>query len=134
MQRKIDTRMRSDSTLTLRARLILVVMFGLCLVNAVLHNPYVGYDVDDHIAYLETLAQARLPWVEDSDEFFSPPLPYVLPAIFIGLLNLSTFLTLKLAQIINAFLALGSAFIITRMVDREAEGSIVPWTFHFSRC
>lgn len=106
------------SKLTFLSKLILIVILVLCFVNALLHNPYVGYDAGDVVAYIESLAQARLPEVEDSDEFFAPPLPFVIPALFNGVFNLSLFLTLKLAQVINVFLALGSALVVVRISDR----------------
>jgi hypothetical protein len=115
--------MKTFSKLTFLSKLILIIMLALCFVNALLHNPYVGYDAGDVVAYIKTLAQARLPEVEDSDEYFSPPLPYVIPALFYGVLNLSFFLTLKLAQAINVFLALGSALVIVRISDRTSRAN-----------
>jgi hypothetical protein len=110
--------MKTFSKLSILSKLILIVMLVLCLINALRHNPYIGYDIGDVIGYIETLAQARLPEVEDSDEFFSPPLPYVIPALFNGVFNLSLYLTLKLAQGINVLLALGSALVVVRISDR----------------
>jgi len=49
-------------------------------VNAVQHSPFVGYDALAHLGYVETLSTGRLPSSEDTDEFFVPPLPYVIPA------------------------------------------------------
>jgi hypothetical protein len=115
--------MKDFSHLTLLSKLILIAMLVLCLANALLHDPYVGYDVDDHIAYIKSLVQARLPDIEDSDEFFSPPLPYIIPALFHGVFNLSIFLTLKLAQLINVLLALGSALAVLRICNRVLAGS-----------
>ncbi len=112
--------MKTIFKLSILSKLILVVMFALCLVNALIHNPYVGYDAGDVVAYIETLAEGRLPEIEDSDEFFAPPLPFVIPALFYGVFNLSLFLTLKLAQIINVFLALGSALVVVRISDRTS--------------
>jgi hypothetical protein len=115
--------MKNFPHLTLLSKLILIAMLVLCLANALLHDPYVGYDVDDHIAYIKSLAQARLPDIEDSDEFFSPPLPYIIPALFYGVFNLSIFLTLKLAQLINVLLALGSALAVVRICNRVLAGN-----------
>ena len=115
--------MKTFSKLTFLSKLILIVMLVLCFVNALLHNPNVGYDAGDVVAYVETLAQGRLPGVEDSDEFFAPPLPFVIPALFYGVFNLSLFLTLKLAQVINVFLALGSALVVVRISDRTSRAN-----------
>jgi hypothetical protein len=45
------------------------------------HDVHVGYDAGSHLAYVATLAQGRLPDPDDTREFFSAPLGYVLPAI-----------------------------------------------------
>ena len=39
-----------------------------------------NYDYDAHKIYIEKLVEGRLPTIEDSREFYFPPLPYVLPA------------------------------------------------------
>ena len=60
---------------------VFVIVNGLVLFNAVLHDPTIQYDGEDHLAYISALAQLRLPTPQDSREFFSPPLPYFLPAV-----------------------------------------------------
>ncbi len=62
--------------------LALLVVNGLVLFNAVFHAPYVGYDAGAHIDYARILSKGRLPTVEESYEHFSPPLSYLLPALF----------------------------------------------------
>lgn len=56
---------------------------GVVLVNALRHDPTIGYDADSHVAYVRTLAEGRLPTFWDTTEFFSPPLPYVVPAFLL---------------------------------------------------
>ena len=55
---------------------------GLVLVNAVLHDPRVGYDSAQHLSYIKTLAaKGRLPTFAESGESYTPPLSYALPAL-----------------------------------------------------
>jgi hypothetical protein len=57
---------------------------GLVLVNAILHDPRVGYDSGQHLSYIMTLAaKGRLPSFEESAESFNPPLSYALPALLL---------------------------------------------------
>ena len=51
------------------------------LINATLHHPKIGYDATSHITYIQVLFD-RLPDIQDTSEYFSPPLPYALPALF----------------------------------------------------
>ena len=92
------------------------------LLNAFLHNPRVGYDAGDYAAYIKTLASGRLPGIEDSGEYFTPPIPFLTPAILSTLLSLNLEFVLKLAQIINVLLALGSALALVRISDRITSG------------
>ncbi|MEN8183653.1 MAG: hypothetical protein ABFS46_14080 [Myxococcota bacterium] len=57
-----------------------VLVNGLVLVNAALHDPRIGYDARGYAAYVEVLSEGRLPGPRDSYEYLSPPLPFVLPA------------------------------------------------------
>lgn len=61
--------------------LLLIAINGIVLSNAVRHDPRVGYDAADHLKYIEVLSEYRLPTRSDTAEFFSPPLPYLLPAM-----------------------------------------------------
>jgi hypothetical protein len=45
------------------------------------HNPTIAYDSGMHHRYVDVLSQMRLPNREETESFFSPPLPYVIPAI-----------------------------------------------------
>lgn len=51
------------------------------LANSILHYPKIGYDVGQHLNYIQILPD-RLPSNKDTYEFFSPPLPYFLPSRF----------------------------------------------------
>ncbi len=58
---------------------------GLVAFNAAFHDPLTGYDAEAHLRYADALSRLRLPAREDSYEFFSPPLPYVVPAVVLAL-------------------------------------------------
>jgi hypothetical protein len=85
---------------------VFVIVNGLVLFNAVLHDPTIQYDGEDHLAYISALARLRLPTPQDSNEFFSPPLPYFLPAVA-STTGLSLWWATKLGQIVNVALSLG---------------------------
>jgi hypothetical protein len=52
----------------------LIVVFislnSLVLVNACLHDPFVGYDVGEHLKYVETLGKMQLPTAAETAEFY----------------------------------------------------------------
>lgn len=61
--------------------LMFIFINGLVLYNAIQHRPVVGYDAHDHIAYARIMP-ARLPQsFDETREFFSPPLPYLVPSL-----------------------------------------------------
>ena len=62
--------------------LLLAGIAGLLALNAHQVNPRVGYDAPGHLDYAKVLAaEGRLPDEQESHEFFSPPLPYLVPAL-----------------------------------------------------
>jgi len=60
-----------------------VIVNSIVAVNAFLHDPRVGYDRRSHFAYIEALSELRLVTLEDSEEYFSPPLPYLVPSLLV---------------------------------------------------
>ena len=78
------------------------VIAALLLANALLHDPTSGYDANDHQNYVESLASHwRLPTKAESGQYYSPPLPYILPALLTAL-HTGLWKALKLAQFFNA--------------------------------
>ena len=78
---------------------LLLLMNSIVLYNVLVHPPFAGYDGGSHLGYILTLAEGRLPTPFDTSEFFSPPLPYVLPALaYAG--GLPWELTQKFAQLL----------------------------------
>jgi hypothetical protein len=106
---------------------VLVLIFGalhlLVLGNALLHDPEVGYDAHQHLKYAQTLAEGRLPARGDSAEFFSPPLPYVLPALAMRALGLDLRGAGKAGQLVNVLLSLGIVLLMLLLCDEVAPGS-----------
>jgi hypothetical protein len=86
--------------------LVFVVVNGLVLLNAVLHDPAIEYDFVGHWDNIAVLSGFHLPVAGQSSEFFSPPLPYLLPALARAA-GLSLWWAAKLGQIVNVVLSLG---------------------------
>lgn len=97
---------------------------GLVLINALRHDPAVGYDANYHLAYIETLAQGRLPAPEESKEYFSPPLPYVFPALLMAWGRVGVWGAAKGAQLLNVGLSIGLTYGVLRTCDLIRPGNI----------
>lgn len=97
----------------------LVVLFlvinALVFYNALAHDPRIGYDSTDHLKYLETLSQGRLPGQADTREFFVPPAPYALGALARAALGISTYKAARLAQVVNGFLSAALLFLLLKV-------------------
>ena len=77
----------SDGRLDLMSFALVLATAGLVAWNALTFDTFdmrLGYDARDHELYAVTLAPGRLPDKDDTREFFSPPLPYVLPSLLIA--------------------------------------------------
>src|SRR5215813_6401468 len=105
---------RAGSSVDTPLMLVFSVINGLVLINACLHDPRVGYDADMHLAYIQALSQLRLVVPGDSTEFFSPPLPYVLPALLMSLTGVKVFWAAKFAQFLNVCLSAGLTFYLIK--------------------
>jgi len=99
----------------------------LVLANSVLHDPEIGYDGSEHLKYIQALPY-RLPDDKDTREFFSPPLPYILPSLVdkachrlsgtsevAGTIDDCLRAAGKSAQLINFILSLGATFLLIRI-------------------
>lgn len=93
---------------------------GLVLFNAAFHPPLVGYDAHDHTAYVLTLGSGRLPTPSDTFEFFSPPLPYLLPALAHATGRFSPGAAAKLGQLQNVLLSLATTYLLIHLCRRLA--------------
>ena len=104
-----------DHHLEIRLLVIFLIINGLVLVNAVIHDPRIGYDALDHLEYIKAFSDFQLVTPEQSREFFSPPLPYALPALVLGFTGLKIFWIGKIAQLLNFFLSLGATYFLIKL-------------------
>ncbi len=114
------------------SRIILTIVIAINLLvatNALLHNPFIGYDAGFHLDYV-SVAAVHLPTKLDSAEYYSPPLPYFLPSLLFQLCKSDTitckYIAGKFAQGINLILSI----VITIFLIKIAE-LIRPQNQHF---
>lgn len=97
--------------------LLAVAINGVMLLNAIVHPADIGYDADQHLNYTKTLAAGRTVTPYDSEEFFCPPLPYLLPAALIRYAGLEATAAAKSAQILHVALSLVLTVLLLRIAD-----------------
>ncbi len=107
---------------------LFILINTLVLSNAIRHYPLVGYDAPDHVAYILTLAQRRLPTLADTVEFFSPPLPYSLPALarYGAEGRLAVTAAAKIAQLQNWLISLAVTWLLVKITQLARPGR---WSF-----
>jgi hypothetical protein len=111
------------------AFLVAVVINAIVGVNLVVHYSQVGYDIDEHLHYIIVLPN-RLPTNDDTYEFFSPPLPYLIPALIdqanerrqAGMIS-RYWHAARNARTINYLLSLGITFLLWRTADLLRPGN-----------
>jgi hypothetical protein len=96
------------------AVVLFVLVNGIALFNALFHDPAVGYDASEHLKYIQVLARGRLPGPEDTAEFFSPPLPYLAPALLQATGSFSFATVARAAQLGNALYSVLLTFFLLR--------------------
>src|SRR3989442_10720394 len=105
--------LKSSSRLDRVLLAVCVVINGIVLTNAVLNDPNSGPDYTDHLTYVSTLAELHLPRPLESAEYYSPPLPYIVPAFLMWSSSMSLWWAAKGAQLLNALLSIGlTAYLI----------------------
>lgn len=104
---------------------IVVLVNVIVLHNAVFHPPTVGYDAGGHLRNVATLASFRLPTPQDSPEFFSPPLSYLLPALGMAVGDLDLGEAGRLGLIVQAAVSLLLSLFLLRLCEllRPGDGS-----------
>ncbi len=112
---------RSEGRLSRLLLVMYIAINSLVLVNAALHSPYVGYDIPEHLKSITALSQYHLATRLESREFFSPPLPYILPAIAM-ILGASLWWAGKVGQIVNILLSLGLTYSLLRICEQIFPG------------
>lgn len=84
-----------------------ILINSIVFFNACAHDPQIGYDATGHLKNIKVLSTGRLVTPDDSREFFSPPLPYVLPATVMAITGSDLFMAAKIAQLVQAILSVG---------------------------
>ena len=102
-----------------------ILVNALILVNAVLHHFEVGFDVPVHLKYAMIMAaKLRPPTPAEAFEYFSPPLAYILPAMFFKLIP-SVELMGKFSQLTNWLFGLGLTLMMLKLAQLIRPGSLV---------
>ena len=121
---KLTEPFRSGKRYNIALIVIFTLMNGLVLINCRLHAPWVGYDASAHLSYIKALSGFHLVTPADSREFFSPPLPYFLPALFYVLTG-KLILAAKFAQLLNFFASVGLTWFLLRSCSLLSSRSIL---------
>jgi len=98
--------------------IVFLVINLIVFVNAVLHDPGIGYDARDHLRYVDALSEFHLVTPGESREFFSPPLPYALPALVLAVTGWQLFWIGKVAQVLNVLLSLGVTYLLVKICKK----------------
>ena len=101
--------------------ILLTLIHAILLYNALNHDPRVGYDAEEHLEYIEVLSKLSLPTPEQTYEFISPPLPYVVPALARAL-GMSLTGAAKVGQVVNVFASLFLMYHLLAIADMLRPG------------
>jgi len=123
------TPFQNENGLSIPLLSVFLLLNLIVLLNALIHVPYVGYDAWEHIKYIEILSEWRFPTLAETGEFFSPPLPYIIPALLYATGKLDLNLVLKIAQFSNFLLSVGLTFYLLRICDLILPNN---WVLKFS--
>jgi hypothetical protein len=96
---------------------LLIVINGIVLANAILHDPTIGYDALDYFKYIEILSTGRFPTPPETREFFSPPLPFIFPSLLVTLFHVDILVATKLAQLSNVLLSIGVTITLIKVCN-----------------
>ncbi|HZI93169.1 MAG TPA: hypothetical protein VFE84_02920 [Patescibacteria group bacterium] len=100
---------------------LFVAMHGIILFNAICHEPGIGYDALEHLRYIESFSTYQLPTPAQTAEFFSPPLPYLLPAT-LRHYGVSLWGAAKSAQLFNVGYSLLLAWVLLMICEEMRPG------------
>lgn len=96
----------------------LAIFLFVLLWNAIFHDPLYGYDAGEHFNNVRAYSQFRIPSSADTHEYWSPPLPYLLPALALGSGLTDDPGSRKFGQFINVALALLLSALLISAVRR----------------
>ncbi len=112
---------RSEGRISRLLLALYVAINLLVLVNVALQSPLIGYDTAEHLKNVQALAHLSWPTAQQSLEFFSPPLPYFIPAIVLAA-GAKLWWAGKTGQLVNFLLSLGLTYFLLRLCDDIAPG------------
>lgn len=105
---------------------LFILINVLVLANAILHDPYQGYDAGDHIHYIKALAiNKEIPTCAESAQCYIPPLAYMLPAIILATGRINLWEAAKFAQLVNVILSLGLTYYVLKICDLVDRQNII---------
>ncbi len=124
MKARLIAPFRSAHGISFPLLLIFCLVNGIILINALIHPHHVGYDtLEGHLPYIAALGTLQLPEPGTSRAFFSPPLPYALPA-FVHFLLIPAAVASdidplviagKVGQLQNVLVSLGLTFFLLKI-------------------
>ena len=97
---------------------VFALINAIVLLNAIVHASYRGYDSIAFMININILSQGQLPYPPRTMEFFSPPLPFAIPALVRHWFDLSIHEAAKVGQLVQVFLSLGVTFYILKICRR----------------
>ena len=97
-------------------------LHAVLLFNAVVQPPTLQYDGEGHLQYMLTLSDGRFPAAADTKEFFSPPLPYLLPALVHGVAGVEPESAMKVGQVANVLVSAGLVWFLLAMCELARPG------------
>lgn len=103
---------------------LFILINGLVLTNALIHDPRTGYDAADHLNYIKTLATTHaLPTCKDTGQCYVPPLPYLLPALALTTGHVTLVQAAMLAQLVDVVLSIVLCYYLLRTCDLIQPGN-----------
>ena len=125
--------MKKEKQLNYIISVIAVLINVIVITNSIVHDPLIGYDADSHLDYITVVAD-HLPTKSESGEYYSPPLPYIIPGIAYkscALLSNTDFISLlrckllsgHIAQGINAILAIFITLLLIKISELIKQGN-----------
>lgn len=104
--------------------LLFTLINMLVLVNALGHVSYRGYDAHAFLDYITALSQGHLPTRDETSEFFTPPLPFVLPALVMSVTGCTDQVAAKVGQLSHVLVSMGALSCFIMMMRRVGMGRV----------
>ena len=116
LREKVGSLFRSSGRVDVAVVVAFALIQALVLFNAIRQPPTVQYDAEGHLQYMRVLSEARIPWGADTKEYFSPPMPYIVPAALM-MAGVEPESAVKMAQLLNVVLSAGLALYLLALCE-----------------